>query len=79
MKTVKASSVDAVGDCAGADPDRYQLAAGDYVVLARGEARDPCVPAGFVAFLRHIRKKATNAPISPPFAAGLWAGAWSGR
>jgi hypothetical protein len=66
MNAVKASSGDAVRDCTRAEACSYQLRSGDHAVLTHCNRGDSRVATGFVAFVRHIRRNATNAPISPP-------------
>ncbi|MGA9635833.1 MAG: hypothetical protein WBQ41_11415, partial [Solirubrobacterales bacterium] len=69
MNAVEAPGSRAITDGAPAHSEMDELDRGDHPVLAGGNRTDPCVPARFVAFVRHIRTKATDGPISPPFVA----------
>jgi hypothetical protein len=70
MNAVQAASLDAVRDCAWADPAANELRPRDNAVLIASDASDQAVPARFVAFVRHIRPNATKGPISPPASPG---------
>jgi hypothetical protein len=71
MNTVKPAGSHAVSDPAGEQSGTEQLTGRDHAVLVCSEARDRRLPSRFVAFLRHIRRKATTPPISPPFTVGV--------
>jgi hypothetical protein len=66
MDTVQTASSHATRNTGWGKAGRLGLRGRHDAVLVRGDARDHCVRAVFVAFFSHSERKATNAAISPP-------------
>jgi hypothetical protein len=65
MKTVKAAGACSIRDATGQQAGIEDLRRRDHAVLIGGNLCDCGVRPRFVAFLRHIRRKATKAAFSP--------------
>src|SRR5215210_3276537 len=66
VNAVQSPGMLAIRDAAGRKPCIQELWSRDHAVLSCGDPGNCGVRRGFVAFLRHIRRKATIAAISPP-------------
>jgi hypothetical protein len=71
VNAVEATCGNPIADATRKNTGNEELMRRNHAMLRRRQACDRCILSRVVAFLRHIRRKATNARNSPLFIAGF--------